>query len=114
MCIRDSQRTYDMYFLRDARGNEVDLLLDFGHRMLMAEIKLNKTPRPDHAKNIETFQSELPGAPGAVSYTHLDVYKRQGVLFVVPLVREVIAPWLGGTLGQTIPLFAVNNPSGCA
>jgi predicted AAA+ superfamily ATPase len=60
------QRTYDMYFLRDARGNEVDLLLDFGHRMLMAEIKLNKTPRPDHAKNIETFQSELPGTPGVV------------------------------------------------
>lgn len=34
--------------------------------MLMAEIKLNKTPRPDHAKNIETFQSELPGTPGVV------------------------------------------------
>ncbi len=40
------------------------------------------------------------------------VYGLWGVLFVVPLVREVIAPWLGGTLGQTIPLFAVNNPSG--
>jgi phosphate transport system permease protein len=40
------------------------------------------------------------------------VYGLWGVLFVVPLIREVIAPWLGGTLGQTIPLFAVNNPSG--
>ena len=40
------------------------------------------------------------------------VYGLWGVLFVVPLIREVIAPWLGGTLGQTIPLFAVTNPSG--
>lgn len=60
------QRTYDMYFLRDARGNEVDLLLDFGNRMTMAEIKLNKTPRPDHAKNMLAFESELPGTPGFV------------------------------------------------
>lgn len=60
------QRPYDMFFLRDSRGTEVDILLDFGHRMLMAEIKLNKTPRPDHAKNMETFQSELIGTPGVV------------------------------------------------
>jgi phosphate transport system permease protein len=40
------------------------------------------------------------------------VYGLWGVLFVVPLIREVIAPWLGGTLGQSIPLFAVTNPSG--
>ena len=40
------------------------------------------------------------------------VYGLWGVLFVVPLIREVVAPWLGGTLGQSIPLFAVTNPSG--
>ncbi len=40
------------------------------------------------------------------------VYGLWGVLFVVPLIREVIAPWLGGTLGQRFPLFAVTNPSG--
>jgi phosphate transport system permease protein len=40
------------------------------------------------------------------------VYGLWGVLFVVPLIREVIAPWLGGALGQRFPLFAVNNPSG--
>jgi phosphate transport system permease protein len=40
------------------------------------------------------------------------VYGLWGVLFVVPLIREVIAPALGGTLGQRFPLFAVNNPSG--
>jgi phosphate transport system permease protein len=40
------------------------------------------------------------------------VYGLWGVLFVVPLIREVIAPALGGTLGERFPLFAVNNPSG--
>ena len=40
------------------------------------------------------------------------VYGLWGVLFVVPLIREVIAPALGGTLGTRFPLFAVTNPSG--
>jgi phosphate transport system permease protein len=40
------------------------------------------------------------------------VYGLWGILFVVPLIREVIAPWLGGTLGQHFPVFAANNPSG--
>ncbi len=40
------------------------------------------------------------------------VYGLWGVLFVVPLIREVIAPALGGALGTRFPLFAVTNPSG--
>jgi phosphate transport system permease protein len=40
------------------------------------------------------------------------VYGLWGVLFVVPLIREVIAPALGGTLGTRWPLFAATNPSG--
>lgn len=40
------------------------------------------------------------------------VYGLWGILFVVPLVREVIAPALGSTLGARWALFAVTNPSG--
>jgi phosphate transport system permease protein len=40
------------------------------------------------------------------------VYGLWGILFVVPLIREGVAPFLGGTLGQRFPLFAANNPSG--
>jgi phosphate transport system permease protein len=40
------------------------------------------------------------------------VYGLWGILFVVPLIREVIGPWLSGTLGQRIPLFSLTNPSG--
>jgi phosphate transport system permease protein len=40
------------------------------------------------------------------------VYGLWGILFVVPLIREVVAPTLGGALGDRFRLFAVNNPSG--
>lgn len=40
------------------------------------------------------------------------VYGLWGILFVVPLIREVIEPWLGSTLGQRFALFAPTNPSG--
>ncbi len=40
------------------------------------------------------------------------VYGLWGVLFVVPLIREVIIPALGPTLGPRWPLFAPTNPSG--
>lgn len=40
------------------------------------------------------------------------IYGLWGVLFIVPLVRDTIGPWLGRTLGQSIPLFSHTNPSG--
>jgi phosphate transport system permease protein len=40
------------------------------------------------------------------------IYGLWGVLFVVPLVRDHIAPWADRTLGQSIPFFANTNPTG--
>ena len=40
------------------------------------------------------------------------VYGLWGVLFVVPLIREVIAPWMDATLGQRFAFFSADNPSG--
>lgn len=40
------------------------------------------------------------------------VYGLWGVLFVVPLVRSTIGPWIGSTLGQVLPFFANDNPTG--
>jgi phosphate transport system permease protein len=40
------------------------------------------------------------------------VYGLWGVLFIVPLVRNYLGPWLDGTLGHSIPLFSRTNPSG--
>jgi phosphate transport system permease protein len=40
------------------------------------------------------------------------VFGLWGVLVVVPFIRNLAAPALGGTLGHYIPLFAVKNTSG--
>jgi phosphate transport system permease protein len=40
------------------------------------------------------------------------IYGLWGVLFIVPLIREYIAPWSDRTLGQWIPFFERTNPSG--
>ncbi len=40
------------------------------------------------------------------------VYGLWGVLFVVPLIREYLAPFLGDTLGRRFALFSVTNTSG--
>jgi phosphate transport system permease protein len=40
------------------------------------------------------------------------VYGLWGVLFVVPLVRDHIGPWSDRTLGQVIPFFVSDNPTG--
>lgn len=40
------------------------------------------------------------------------VYGVWGVVVIVPWVEDHIAPFLGKWLGKSIPLFAVNNPTG--
>jgi phosphate transport system permease protein len=40
------------------------------------------------------------------------VYGVWGVVVIVPWVEDSIAPFLGKWLGSSIPLFAVNNPTG--
>lgn len=40
------------------------------------------------------------------------VYGLWGILFIIPLVRDVIGPWSDRTLGQVLPFFARTNPSG--
>jgi phosphate transport system permease protein len=40
------------------------------------------------------------------------IYGLWGILFVVPLIRNHIGPSVDGSLGQTIPFFANDNPTG--
>ncbi len=50
----------ELYFYRDLNGNEVDLIIEQGHRQLLAEIKLSKSLRPRHYEQLE--RSGLPFA----------------------------------------------------
>ncbi len=40
------------------------------------------------------------------------VYGLWGILFIVPLIRERIAPWSDRVLGPWLPFFRLTNPSG--
>ena len=48
--------------------------------------------------------------PGAVSYTHLDVYKRQGQRRIAPDAVEVLHPALGGQT-VVVPTHGVEDLS---
>jgi len=43
----------ELYFYRDLKGNEIDLIIEQGHRQVLAEIKLSKSPRPRHYEQLE-------------------------------------------------------------
>jgi hypothetical protein len=60
-----------MYFWRTSAGAEVDIVIEFGRRLIPVEVKLSSTPRPAMASNIKTFQEDLgdKAAPGYVLHT---------------------------------------------
>jgi uncharacterized protein len=48
-----------IYFWRTSTGTEVDIAVEFDHRLVPIEVKLSSTPRPAMALNIKTFQKDL-------------------------------------------------------
>lgn len=59
----------DLYFFRDQRGFEIDLLIAEGKRILPFEIKSAQTYTPDFAKNLKTFAQRSENIlPGSVVY----------------------------------------------
>lgn len=78
---------YELYFFRDSHGNEIDLLVDLGPRRILAEIKLSKTPRLEHAKVFTRLAGAFPGAETRV----LSLAEEE-----LPLSRAVRStPWWG-------------------
>jgi len=55
----------NLYFWRDAKGNEVDLLLEQGPDVAAVEIKAGATISEDWFKGLEVFSSRLPAPPKA-------------------------------------------------
>jgi hypothetical protein len=56
-----------MYFWRDKRGNEVDLLLDRGGRSAPVEIKAGKTVSDDYFRGLD-YYNKISGNIGENSY----------------------------------------------
>jgi len=54
----------NLYFWRDAKGNEVDLLLEYGSNIAAVEIKSGATISSDYFKGLRIFSGRLPSPPG--------------------------------------------------
>ena len=51
---------FEMYFYRDSHGNEIDLILEFGNRYLLFEIKKAVTLRMEHARAMKKVIQFFP------------------------------------------------------
>jgi predicted AAA+ superfamily ATPase len=48
-----------LYFWRTSRGDEVDVLIDLGTRIVPVEVKCSSTPRPEMAAGLSTLRHDL-------------------------------------------------------
>jgi len=52
-------KRFELYFFRDSNHNELDLILDFGYKIKLLEIKLTKTPKKEHWKTLKKIKQLL-------------------------------------------------------
>jgi len=72
----------NLHFWRDAKGNEVDLVIESGPDALPVEIKSGATISEDYFKGLLTFSAKLPAPPGnsALVYGGSERQKRGNVM----------------------------------
>ena len=73
----------DLYFYRDSKGVEVDLVEHYGRKLIPTEIKSAATFNPAFCKNLTVFAdrySDVCGQPSVV-YAGSEPIKFKGVLF---------------------------------
>ena len=58
----------EFYFYRDARGNEVDLIVKSGRRLIPVEIKSAMTFNQEFIKGVKRFEKIFPKADGGVVF----------------------------------------------
>jgi len=56
-------RKSNMCFYRDAKGNEVDMIIEFGSDLFPVEIKAGETITPDYFKGLMQFRRVVPDLP---------------------------------------------------
>jgi hypothetical protein len=62
-------RTSNLFFFRDARGNEIDLIYTAGDHLALIEVKSSQTVNPDFFRGFGKFQQTVhPSVANAVVY----------------------------------------------
>lgn len=87
-------RRADFRFYRDSHGNEVDLLIPQGRKLIPIEIKSARTFTPEFAQGIHRFR-ELVGdrvGAGFVLYDGEQESEVRGVRAINPLRSETYTP----------------------
>jgi predicted AAA+ superfamily ATPase len=76
-----------LHHLRDRDGHEIDLLLDYGRRGLLAiEIKASASPTATDAKHLIWLRDRLPGLrAGIVLHTGPAIYRLHDAIAAVPI-----------------------------
>jgi hypothetical protein len=92
----------EIYFFRDSRGNEVDLLIRDKGEFIPVEIKSAATFSTDFLKSLERFKALGVGrvAPGAVLYNGDQQFRIRGVRIFNPLSVENL--WATLTMPQRV------------
>lgn len=83
----------DLYFYRDARGNEVDLIVRDGRALVPIEIKSAATFTPEFHQGIAGLRRDLPDAvrPGAIAYAGAQRMEYLSERVFNPLVHDDLA-----------------------
>lgn len=87
----------ELFFYRDTHGNEVDLIIRNGRKLIPVEIKSAATFTPDFLRGIEQFQKTAGErcAPGFVCYNGSEEYTLKGIRVLNPIKNgkfEAIIP----------------------
>ncbi|MFH2046718.1 MAG: ATP-binding protein [Pseudomonadota bacterium] len=77
----------ELFFYRDTHGNEVDLIIRKGRKLIPVEIKSAATFTPDFLRGIEQFQKTAGErcAPGFVCYNGSEEYTLKGIRVLNPI-----------------------------
>jgi len=80
----------ELFFYRDSRGNEVDLVVRSGRKLLPVEIKSGATFTDAYLKGIENFRKTLGAraVPGVVVYNGDQRFVVAGTRILNPFVHE--------------------------
>lgn len=80
------------YFWRTVRGDEVDLLIDFGKRQIPFEIKLRSAPTLEDARGVLTCLEDLGLPRGYVIYPGRERYSLGHHVTAIPAEQLLSAP----------------------
>jgi len=75
------------YYWRTAKGAEVDLLVDIGHRLIPFEIKLHSAPSKHLIKGLSSCMKDLSLNHGYVVYPGDQIYTLKDSITVIPIEK---------------------------